>query len=78
MKVRDLKAKLDEFDDDAEVLVSSSNFELNNSMVSANSARQYETGKRERKGFRDAFDGESYSKEVWDLFYGDEKIVIIS
>lgn len=77
MKAKDLIKKLGEVDPEAEIIVSSSNFELKNSRVSVTQVMPFETGKKETRGFYDAFDGISYEKEVWSVVGGNEKVVIL-
>ena len=78
MKVSELITKLQALDQDAEVTVTSANFELNGAYVSATLIRQYNEGKKFSETFRDAFDGETYDKEVWSMTGGDCRVVMIS
>lgn len=77
MKVKDLIEKLEKVDPEAEVITSSSNFELKFSKVSVSNVMQFETGKKEKRGFFDAFDGESYEREIWSVIGGEENVVIL-
>jgi hypothetical protein len=70
LRVKDLIARLQEMDPEAIVVSPSSNFELNGSIVEAR-VSQYK-GKRKTEGFRDAFDGISYSKEVYRMAFGED------
>ncbi len=78
MKTKDLIKKLKKLDPEAEVIVCSDNFELNNANVSVTSVNQYEEGSKKQKPFRDGFDNEIYNKEVWSIVGGDLKVVLIS
>ena len=77
MKVKDLVKKLLELDQDATVVKNSDNFELKGAIIEVYYIPQYDTGKRKIGTFIDAFDNESYDKEVFELFGGSEKIVKI-
>jgi uncharacterized protein YkuJ len=78
MKVIDLIKKLEVLDQDAEVIVTSSNFELNGETVSVSFIHQYDSGSNKTKIFRDAFDNTKYSKEVWSIISGNTPVVLIS
>jgi hypothetical protein len=66
MKAKDLAKKLME-NPEAEVIVTSDNFELNGNMIPVSSVHPYK-GRIESKQFRDAFDYEYYNTNVfvWD------------
>lgn len=76
MKVKDLIEKLSVLDQNAEVIVKSSNFEVN-ADVPVSFVHQYNTGSKKNKQFRDAFDGEVYSAETWSILGGDIPVVMI-
>lgn len=78
MKNKDLIAKLQELDPESEVVIHSDNFELRGAIVPLRSINVYDTSKKIIEGFSDAFDGGYYTKEVYDLFNGEEKIILIS
>lgn len=64
MTVSQLIEKLQKIENqNAVVVVTSSNFELNNSQIPAKSLYQFK-GEIKKEGFRDAFDGGSYSTNV--------------
>jgi arylsulfatase A-like enzyme len=67
MKVKELIKKLQELDQNAIVVVTTDNFEQGNSKKQAKHIHEFK-GEIVKKGFRDAFDGESYTSEVvrWD------------
>lgn len=75
MKVKDLIKKLESMNQEAYVIVSSSNFEKGNIDELLLNITQHSTGNRTLKQFRDAFDGESYTSEVWSIFGGDLPVV---
>jgi hypothetical protein len=78
MTVRDLIKKLKAIDQDAEVITTSSNFELGSALVPVSYVHVYKEGKEQTKTFRDAFDGESYDKKVWSLSGGKTTVVTIN
>lgn len=78
MKVKDLIEKLQKADPEATVIIKSSNFELKGAEVPVSSVYGTKTGSKKIEGFVDYFDGESYSKETWSSFGGEESIVHIS
>lgn len=78
MKVKDLISKLQTMDENAEVIVRSSNFELNGADVSVSFVHQYNEGLKHKETFRDAFDGGTYQKEIYSIIGGNEKVVSIS
>ena len=66
--VKDLIKQLQKLkDQNAIVVVATSNFEQGNNKVKASGISEFK-GKLETESFRDAFDGGSYSKEIvrWD------------
>jgi hypothetical protein len=67
MKVKELIQHLLKADPNAEVTMTSDNFELNHSIVSTSGIREF-NGRLEKRTFRDGFDNETYQKEiiVWD------------
>ena len=77
MKVKELISELEKLNPDAEVITTSSNFELNGAMISAKSVRQYNEGSKSIETFRDAFDGGSYNKETWSIIGGKTPVVTI-
>lgn len=77
MKVKDVIKKLEALDQNAEVITKSSNFELNGASVPVSFIHQYNEGSKETRTFRDAFDGETYSKETWSTVGGQIPVVII-
>jgi hypothetical protein len=78
MLVKDLIKKLEALDQNAEVIVTSSNFELGGAYVPVSFVHQYNEGIKEIQTFRDAFDGDTYSKETWSLMGGDMPVVMVS
>lgn len=78
MNVRDLLKILLEKNLDAEVIVTSSNFELNGAKVAVSSVNQYDNGSTTKERFRDAFDGGSYSESTYSIVGGDIPVVLIS
>jgi hypothetical protein len=78
MKNKELIKKLQAEDPEAEVIVTSDNFELNNSQISLENVNSYNTGSTKIRGFRDAFDGEGYSKKTWSIIGGHEKVILLS
>jgi len=78
MKVKDLIKKLEALDQNAEVIVTSSNFELNYASVPVSFVHQYNEGSKKTQIFRDAFDGETYSKEIWSIIGGAVPVVVVS
>lgn len=77
MKVSELVEKLLKLDQEATVLVTTDNFEMGNREIEAKYVSQYDTGQKRTQGFRDAFDGGSYSVIVWSTIGGKEKVVTI-
>jgi uncharacterized protein YkuJ len=77
MKVKDLIKKLEALDQDAEVIVTSSNFELNGASVPVSYVHQYNEGSKKVQTFRDAFDGYTYSKETWLINGGKTPVVMV-
>lgn len=78
MKVKDLRELLEKLDQEAEVIVSSSNFEQNNAKISVSYVHQYNEGQKKTESFRDAFDGETYSKDTYSIIGGNTPVVMIS
>lgn len=78
MKVKDLIKKLEALEQNAEVIVTSSNFELNGARVPVSVVHQYNEGSKEVRTFRDSFDGETYSKETWSIVGGQTPVVMVS
>lgn len=78
MKVKQLIKRLQSCDPDSVVLVTSSNFELNNAGIPVNFVTETKEGSKTKRHFRDAFDGESYTKEVWSSYGGKLKVVHLS
>lgn len=66
------------FDPEAEVLVKSNNFELKGADVPASVVYQSMEGSKKIKTFVDAFDHETYEKEIWSMFGGDLPVIYIS
>lgn len=77
MKVKELIERLQTLNPEAEVVTHSSNFEQNNALVSVNHVRHYPNANLVMERFRDAFDGESYSKPIYEIDGGNLPIVII-
>lgn len=77
MKVKDLIQALEGMDPEATVIVRSNNFEHNGADIALSYANQYDTGSKKEQTFRDAFDGDSYTKETWSIIGGEEKVVSI-
>jgi len=78
MKVKELIKKLEALDQNAEVIVTSSNFELNGASVPLSFVHQYNEGSKKTQTFRDAFDGDTYSKETWSIIGGKIPVVMVS
>ena len=78
MKVKELIEKLQTLDPEADVVTLSHNMELNEAIVLVTSVVQYNTGKKEIRPYFDAFDYESYDKEVFTTGNGNLPIVYIS
>lgn len=76
MKVKELVEQLLKEDQEATVVKTSDNFELNHAIVEVQTIGVYK-GNKVNKSFYDAFDGESYNKDVWELFSGNENVVKI-
>ena len=75
---QDLIKKLESLDQNAEVIVTSSNFELNGASVPISFVHQYNEGLKEVKTFIDYFDGDTYSKETWSIIGGQTPVVMVS
>ncbi len=58
--------------------MSSSNFELRGAHVPLSSVHQYNEGSKKNNEFRDAFDGETYTKEIWSIVGGQIPVVMVS
>ncbi len=78
MKVKDAIKQLKKLDPEAVILVTSSNFELNGAEVPLSYLHSYKTGTKQMRTFRDAFDGETYQKEVWSIINGKLSVVTLS
>lgn len=78
MKVKDLIKELKALDQNAEVIVRSSNFELNGEMVSVSFVHQYNGGSKKNQTFRDVFDGTTYSQETWSIISGETPVVMMT
>lgn len=78
MKNKELIEKLQALDPEAEVITASSNFELRGAEVAVSFVHQYDKGRKETKTFVDAFDHESYEKEVFSIVGGNENVIYIS
>ncbi len=76
MKVKDLKEKLNQCDDNMEVVVTSDNYELKNNLVSARTAiiRKMKTISER---FKDDFDYEYYFCDVYKYSDDGEDVLII-
>jgi len=77
MRVKELKKILDQFDENAEVIVPSSNFELKGSLIAVTGVREEKMCKK-KETFLDEFDCSIYSKEVYNYSGETDKVVIIS
>jgi len=78
MTVEELITKLQSIEDkSATVLVVSDNFEIQGNKIEVSMVYPM-PGKMERKGFRDAFDGGSYSKPVFSYDSEGKEFIIIS
>lgn len=77
MKVKEAIKLLKEQDPEAEVVVTSSNLEHKNNLVSAEHISSYNSGMKRVKEFNDAFDNTAYSKPIWNLYTGSENVVFI-
>jgi len=78
MKVKDLIKKLETLDQDATVIVTSPNFELNGASVPVSFVHQYNEGSKKLQTFRDAFDYVAYSTETWTIIGGKTPVVMMS
>ena len=76
MTVRELKEKLDQYNNDMEVVVTSSNFELNNSLVTINGIYKSKM-KESRETFKDAFDYSYYSEKVYVSSENGKDVLVI-
>jgi hypothetical protein len=77
MKVHELITKLETLNPDAEVIVSSSNFEHRGSDIPVSFVREYSNGKVTKKTFIDAFDGKSYERGIYATYGGNIPVVTI-
>lgn len=77
MKVSELIEKLSECDPNAEVIMRSDNFELHGSLVPVKYVNAFKA-QRKLETFRDAFDGETYSTEVFNVIDGNLTVVKLS
>jgi hypothetical protein len=75
MNVRELKEILNQCDDNAEIITSSSNYELRGSYVKATA--KIGNYKKEKQQFRDDFDHTSYCSEVYVRDENGEKAICI-
>lgn len=75
MKVKHLIEKLLKTDPEAEVIITSSNFELNGADVPLGGLIESDKGSKKERTFRDAFDGEIYSKEIWSISGGSLSVI---
>ena len=78
MKVKELIAKLQLLDQDASVIVCSSNFELRHANVDVSFVHQYNTALKKTCAFTDGFDYGRYDKDTWSMVGGTNKAVYIS
>ena len=78
MKVSDLIKKLQELDQDAIVVVSSSNPEIRLNWVGVENVTEFDTAISKSEQFSDMIDGQKYQKNIYYPFDGNEKIVSIS
>lgn len=77
MKVKNLIKELMGVDPEAEVVSTSSNFEMKGSVVPKNTISIITTARKTSEGFRDAFDGTPYRATVYQLSGGKETVVKI-
>lgn len=75
MKVGELKKLLETVDNDIEIICISDNFELNGNYVSANAFLQ--TFKKKTEVFRDAFDHQLYTEEVFIFDNNGDNVLLI-
>ena len=78
MKVKDMIEHLQKLNPESEVVLTSNNFELTGALVSLNSVHQYDTGSKEKRRFRDAFDGTEYEEEVYSTRGGSLPVVFLT
>ncbi len=78
MKVKDAIKKLKSFNPEAELIITSSNFELNGSKVPVSFMTQYNEGSIRKQMFKDGFDGGIYQTETWSIIGGKLPVVTIS
>lgn len=77
MKVKELIEKLQEIDPNAEVVTTTSNFEMGNNLVRCSRVRVSKNASRKLQTFTDAFDGVRYQSETWSTVGGDLTVVEI-
>jgi len=75
--VKDLIDLLSKYPSDTIVIKRTDNFEQGNSYVDVTGYIAEHKAKKKKEGFRDAFDGGSYTSEVWKLFEKDGEDVLI-
>ena len=75
MTVTEAIEQLKAFPPDAEIVSISNNFELGRALVKVSGISLYTEGKKETEWFSDAFDGTSYSKEIYQPLGGDLPLV---
>lgn len=78
MTAKDMIEQLQKLNPESEVVLTSNNFELNGALVSLNSVHQYDTGSKEKRRFRDDFDGTEYEEEVFSTRGGNSPVVFLT
>lgn len=76
MIVEELIEKLQKLDPKAEVIIGSTNPELNGANVSVTYVYPHVNAQTEKRLFRDMMDGELYQREIWSL-YGDGNLTVV-
>ena len=78
MIVKDMIEQLRQLNPESEVVLTSNNFELNGALVPLANIQQYEHSSKEKRRFRDAFDGTEYEEEVYSTRGGSLPVVFLT
>ena len=78
MTAKDMIEQLRQLNPESEVVLTSNNFELNGALVPLANIQQYEHGSKEKRRFRDAFDGTEYEEEVYSTRGGSLTVVFLT
>lgn len=76
MKLKEYIKMLEALDQESEVIVTSSNFEMNGALISAHAPQAFKAT-QQIGNFRDAFDGALYKSQTWSLLNGDTPVIIL-